>query len=72
MPGTVLHGPGDVRCGAVPAPKILHPTDAIIRLSASCIRGSDLWPCRGLNDVAEGYEAMDGHRAIKTLLPVRQ
>lgn len=52
MLGTILHGPGDVRCEEVPEPKILHPTDAIIRLSASCICGSDLWPFRGLNDVA--------------------
>ncbi|WP_081161139.1 zinc-dependent alcohol dehydrogenase family protein [Ensifer aridi] len=29
-------------------PKILKPTDAIIKLSASCICGSDLWPYRGL------------------------
>jgi threonine dehydrogenase-like Zn-dependent dehydrogenase len=53
MLGTILHGPRDVRCEEVPEPKILLPTDAIIRLSASCICGSDLWPYRGLNDVTE-------------------
>jgi hypothetical protein len=37
MMGTILHGPGDVRCEEVPEPKILRPTGAIIRLSASCI-----------------------------------
>ena len=52
MLGTILHGPGDVRCEEVPEPKILHPTDAIIRLSTTCICGSDLWPYRGLNDVS--------------------
>lgn len=52
MLGTVLYGPGDVRCEEVSEPKILHPTDAIIHLSASCICGSDLWPYRGLNDIA--------------------
>src|SRR5271168_5146939 len=51
MLGTVLHGPRDVRCEEVPEPKILHPTDAIIRLSASCVCGSDLWPYRGLNPI---------------------
>jgi threonine dehydrogenase-like Zn-dependent dehydrogenase len=51
MLGTILYGPRDVRCEEVPEPKILHPTDAIIRLSASCICGSDLWPFRGLNEV---------------------
>jgi threonine dehydrogenase-like Zn-dependent dehydrogenase len=53
MLGTVLHGPGDVRCEEVPEPKILKPSDAIIRLSATCICGSDLWPFRGANKVTE-------------------
>jgi threonine dehydrogenase-like Zn-dependent dehydrogenase len=53
MLGTMLYGPRDVRCEDVPEPKILKPTDAIIRLSASCICGSDLWPFRGENDVTE-------------------
>jgi hypothetical protein len=52
MLGTILYGPGDVRCEEVPEPKIQHPTDAIIRLSASCVCGSDLWPYRGLNEIA--------------------
>src|SRR6516165_6856679 len=60
MKGAILHGPRDVRFEEVPEPKILQPTDAIIRLSASCICGSDLWPFRGLNEVtspmAMGHE----------------
>jgi threonine dehydrogenase-like Zn-dependent dehydrogenase len=60
MLGTILYGPGDVRCEEVPEPKILYPTDAIIRLSATCICGSDLWPFRGHNEVtapmAMGHE----------------
>lgn len=48
MLATVLHNPGDVRCEEVAEPKILKATDAIIKLSASCICGSDLWPFRGL------------------------
>src|SRR5579863_5515989 len=52
MLGTVLYGARDVRCEEVPEPKILKDTDAIIRLSASCICGSDLWPFRGLNNIA--------------------
>jgi hypothetical protein len=52
MLGTILYGPRDVRCEEVAEPKLLRPTDAIIRLSASCICGSDLWPYRGLNEVA--------------------
>ena len=53
MLGTVLYGPGDVRCEEVAEPKILKPTDAIIKLSASCVCGSDLWPFRGANDTSE-------------------
>lgn len=48
MYATVMHGPGDVRYQRVEDPKILKPTDAIIKLSATCICGSDLWPYRGL------------------------
>jgi threonine dehydrogenase-like Zn-dependent dehydrogenase len=48
MYGTVMYGPGDVRFEQVDDPKIVKPTDAIIKLAATCICGSDLWPYRGL------------------------
>src|SRR5215212_5891429 len=51
MKGAVLYGPRDVRVETLDDPKILKPTDAIIRLSASCICGSDLWPYRGAQPV---------------------
>jgi threonine dehydrogenase-like Zn-dependent dehydrogenase len=51
MRGAVLHGPRDVRFEEQEAPRISEPTDAIIRLSASCICGSDLWPYRGISTV---------------------
>jgi threonine dehydrogenase-like Zn-dependent dehydrogenase len=51
MKGTVLYGPGDVRYEARPDPTIIEPTDAIIRLAATCICGSDLWPYRGAEPV---------------------
>jgi threonine dehydrogenase-like Zn-dependent dehydrogenase len=38
----VLHGPRDVRFEEREVPKIMSPTDAILRLSATCICGSDL------------------------------
>src|SRR5204863_4274200 len=53
MRATILHRPRDIRCEEVAEPKILYPTDAIIKLSATCICGSDLWPYRGLQDVNE-------------------
>ena len=53
MRGVVLHAPGDVRVEERDDPKILYPTDAIIRLSATCICGSDLWPYRGIEAITE-------------------
>jgi len=51
MRGAVLYGPRDVRFEEVAAPAIIKPTDAIIRMSATCVCGSDLWPYRGANPV---------------------
>src|SRR5207253_8346768 len=51
MRGAVLHGPGDVRVETLDDPTIVEPTDAIVRLSAACICGSDLWPYRGANPI---------------------
>src|SRR3954470_2220613 len=51
MRGTILYAPGDVRSEERPDPKIIEPTDAIIRLSATCVCGSDLWPYRGIETV---------------------
>lgn len=77
MLGTVLYSPGTVRCEEVAEPKIIHPTDAIIKLSATCICGSDLWPYRGLNDVSApmhmGHEycgvVMEVGSAVTTIKP---
>src|SRR4051794_15350086 len=52
MRGAVLHAPGDVRVEDRPDPAIEQPTDAIIRLAATCVCGSDLWPYRGIEDVS--------------------
>ncbi|MFV0275732.1 MAG: alcohol dehydrogenase catalytic domain-containing protein, partial [Parahaliea sp.] len=50
MYATVMYGPGDVRYEQVEDPSIEQATDTIIiRLSATCICGSDLWPWRGLS-----------------------
>ncbi|MGY1727936.1 zinc-dependent alcohol dehydrogenase family protein [Geodermatophilus sp. SYSU D01062] len=53
MRGAVLYAPGDVRVEDRPDPRIEQPTDAVIRLTAACVCGSDLWPYRGA-------EAVDG------------
>jgi threonine dehydrogenase-like Zn-dependent dehydrogenase len=51
MRGAVIHGPRDVRFEERAQPTIVHPTDAVIRLAATCVCGSDLWPYRGANAV---------------------
>jgi threonine dehydrogenase-like Zn-dependent dehydrogenase len=51
--GTVLHAPYDVRLEQLDDPRIVTPTDAIIRLSATCVCGSDLWDYRGINPVTQ-------------------
>jgi threonine dehydrogenase-like Zn-dependent dehydrogenase len=62
MRGAVLHAPGDVRIERRDDPAIIEPTDAIIRLSATCICGSDLWPYRGIEPV-DGPAPM-GHEYV--------
>jgi threonine dehydrogenase-like Zn-dependent dehydrogenase len=49
MRAAVLHGPRDVRVEERDAPQIIEAGDAILRLSATCICGSDLWPYRGVS-----------------------
>jgi threonine dehydrogenase-like Zn-dependent dehydrogenase len=51
MRGAVLYGPRDVRFEEREAPKIIEPTDAVIRIAAACVCGSDLWPYRGLQPI---------------------
>ena len=53
MRGVVLHGSRDVRVEERPDPKIIEPTDAIIKVSSACVCGSDLWPYRGIDAIAK-------------------
>src|SRR5215218_8566871 len=51
MRGTMLYAPGDVRFEDLETPRIEQPTDAVIRMAATCVCGSDLWPYRGLQPI---------------------
>ena len=62
MRGAILHAPGDVRVEDRDRPTIVEPTDAIIRLSAACVCGSDLWPYRGIEPI-DGPTPM-GHEYV--------
>ena len=48
MRGVVMYKAGDVRVQEREDPRIVEPTDAIVRLTVTCICGSDLWPYRGV------------------------
>jgi threonine dehydrogenase-like Zn-dependent dehydrogenase len=62
MRATTLHGPKDIRFSEVPDPVIEQPTDAIVRVVASCICGSDLWNYRGENEITPGMTI--GHECL--------
>jgi threonine dehydrogenase-like Zn-dependent dehydrogenase len=62
MRGVILHAPRDVRVEQRQDPKIEQPTDAIIRITATCVCGSDLWPYRGIEPVGEA--ARMGHEYV--------
>ena len=53
MRGAILCGPRDVRFEERETPKIIKPTDAVMRISATCVCGSDLWPYRGIQSIAQ-------------------
>lgn len=67
MRGVTMYAPGDVRVGERDDPTIIEPTDAIIKLSATCVCGSDLWPYRGIQDVDH---APMGHEYVGTVTEI--
>jgi threonine dehydrogenase-like Zn-dependent dehydrogenase len=77
MRGAVLYAPGDVRFEERDAPRIVEPTDAVIRISATCVCGSDLWPYRGIQPLTQptpmGHEycgiVEEVGRAVTTVKP---
>jgi threonine dehydrogenase-like Zn-dependent dehydrogenase len=79
MKGAVLYGPRDVRFEERAEPAIVQPTDAVIRMSATCVCGSDLWPYRGANPVTAptpmGHEycgiVEEVGREVRTIKPGR-
>lgn len=53
MLATVLHAARDVRVEEVPDPVLSTGADAIVRVVAACVCGSDLWPYRGVTPTDE-------------------
>jgi threonine dehydrogenase-like Zn-dependent dehydrogenase len=77
MKGAILYGPRDIRFEERDEPKIIEPTDALLRLAATCVCGSDLWPYRGID--TPGQPTLMGHeycgivegvgRAVRSIKP---
>ena len=62
MRATTIHGTRDIRLSDVADPTLEAPTDAIVKVVAACICGSDLWPYRGENDITPGDTI--GHECV--------
>jgi threonine dehydrogenase-like Zn-dependent dehydrogenase len=65
---TTIHGPADIRVEDVPDPAIENRTDAIVKVAAGCICGTDLWAYRGDNPVRRGQTI--GHECIGEIVAV--
>ncbi|MGW5522870.1 zinc-dependent alcohol dehydrogenase family protein [Gordonia sp. NPDC003950] len=68
MRGVMIYAPGDIRVEERDDPTIIEPTDAVIKLAASCVCGSDLWPYRGIEDVTK--RAPMGHEYVGTVTEI--
>ena len=64
----MIHGPGDVRFETVEDPKVQCPTYAVVRVVASCVCGSDLWPYRGVQPTTRPHRI--GHEFVGVVTDV--
>lgn len=62
MRATLIHAPRDIRSEQVPDPAVQRPGDALVRVTASCVCGSDLWPYRGVQPTKEPHRI--GHELV--------
>lgn len=68
MRATLIYGAGDVRVETVSDPTIVAPTDAVVRVTRSCICGSDLWRYKSLPPSETGTRM--GHEFIGRIAAV--
>ncbi|MEO6201556.1 MAG: alcohol dehydrogenase catalytic domain-containing protein, partial [Cryobacterium sp.] len=62
MRATVIYGERDIRLEEVPEPALSTGGDAIVRVVAACVCGSDLWPYRGVQPTTEPHRI--GHEFV--------
>jgi threonine dehydrogenase-like Zn-dependent dehydrogenase len=65
MRATIIHGPGDVRVEDRDYPSVQLPSDVVVKVTASCVCGSDLWRYRGVKPVPRPTAI--GHEFIGTV-----
>ena len=68
MRGVVMHAAGDVRVEDREVPHVIEPTDAVIKLEAACVCGSDLWPYRASSPWRR--PAPMGHEYVGTVVEI--
>lgn len=69
MKALCWHGKSDVRCDTVPDPKIQHPRDAIIKVTACAICGSDLHLFNGVMPEMKSGDVL-GHETMGEVVEV--
>lgn len=76
MRSVIMDAPGAISIEDRCIPEIIEPTDVVIKLAATCICGSDLWPYRGVQDVDHAQmgheyvgEVIDVGAEVKTVKP---
>ena len=69
MKALTWHGKGDIRCESVPDPKIEHPRDAIIKVTACAICGSDLHIYDGVIPAMKSGDVL-GHETMGEVVEV--
>lgn len=62
MRSTMMYGPRDIRVEDAAEPELQRPTDAVVRIVATCVCGSDLWPYRGLDPLS--FPHFMGHEFV--------
>lgn len=65
MKAVVMNAPGDVTVETIDVPRVVKPSDVVIKLAAACVCGSDLWPYRGHEEVDHRFM---GHEYVGTIV----
>ncbi len=65
MRAVVMNAPGDVTVETIDTPRVVKPTDVVLKLAAACVCGSDLWPYRGFQAVNHRFM---GHEYVGTVV----